>query len=161
MDSGEERRGKQVSRANLTPAEQGAAGYLLWFLLLFQCFTLVSTSTQLPTLSAATAVPAPSLSMITPITSSSLLQFIRSHSDTVFVTRSRRAAFSAEVMDGTLVITPHSTRKPRRLRGDVIDRVCAEFTVSGSLSPGDYHDITFDSSYLVTLIEARQSADQS
>lgn len=89
-------------------------------------------------------------------TSQSLLEFVGRHRGRGFTTLGRKVSFSAAVVQGALCITPHSSGKVRRLHDEVLEKVCAEFSRTRSLRPADYHDITFDSSYLVALIQAFQ-----
>ena len=80
--------------------------------------------------------------------------FVARHPGGVFTTLSRKVPFSVEIFEGALLITPHSTRRTRRITDAMIEKVCAEYALTRSSRPADYRDITFDSSYLVALIQA-------
>jgi len=78
--------------------------------------------------------------------------FIRTLDSRSFVTLHRKAPFKVNVIPSGLLYTPLSTGKPRIQEWQYIDRVVSRFAEQGSFHPGDYHDITMNASYLLTLI---------
>lgn len=69
-------------------------------------------------------------------------------------TAARHAGFTIAVLPDGLEITPESSGFPRRVSREKIDRVLEQYEQSASLRPVHYHDITFDSSYLMAVISA-------
>ncbi len=73
-------------------------------------------------------------------------------------TKARDAIFRVDARPDRLEIIPSSSGKARYVNREILDQVCQRFESSGSLAPKDYHDITFDSSYLLTLIRRHRLA---
>jgi len=69
------------------------------------------------------------------------------------LTLKRKSAFAVKKVtaDGIEII-PGSTGELRRVSRERIKQVCDEYARSKSLNPGDYQAITFDASYLMSLI---------
>ena len=82
-----------------------------------------------------------------------LLQFASSLEGERIPTLAGRAAFHIRVLPAGLEITPESTRKPRLVSRDVVERVLGEYYTTRSLTPARYQAITFDASYLLALID--------
>jgi hypothetical protein len=57
------------------------------------------------------------------------------------------------VLDAGLAVTPASSGNQRVIAPRVMEQVCSEFAQTRSLKPGDYQSITFDASYLLTVID--------
>ena len=70
----------------------------------------------------------------------------------VIPTRAGQATFNVRVTDKDMVFTPRSG-KPRRALKVYIERVLEKHARTGSLKNSDYKHITFDASYILTLID--------
>ena len=87
-----------------------------------------------------------------PPTANELLRFASTLEGETVVTGARRAAFSIRVVPEGLEITPASSGTPRVVRREKIQSVLDEYERSGSTRTTDYLTVTFDSSYLLALI---------
>jgi plasmid stabilization system protein ParE len=87
-----------------------------------------------------------------PLTAETLLRFTATLEGKRIQTLAQRAVFTVRVLPAGVEITPVSTRKPRLVAREVVDRVCEEYSRSHSMQPGHYQAITFDASYLLALI---------
>lgn len=86
------------------------------------------------------------------ITASEVLHFASTLAGERVPTIAGRAAFHIRRIPGGLEVTPESTRKPRIISQDTVQRVLDVYCASGSLSPSRYQGITFDASYLLAVI---------
>jgi len=74
-------------------------------------------------------------------------------------TLARGASFRIRVLPHGLEITPASSRTPRIVRREIIDRVCEAYRESRSARTRDYQAISFDASYLLALIDRYSRAN--
>jgi hypothetical protein len=74
-------------------------------------------------------------------------------------TAARKAAFRIRVNLAGLEITPEATGKSRTVPTSRIRRFLDEYNESRVRRPGHYHEITFDSSYLVAILSQAVSGD--
>jgi hypothetical protein len=86
------------------------------------------------------------------IDANNLLNYASSLEGQELLTLKRKSAFAVKVTPDGIEIIPGSTGELRRVSRERIKQVCDEYAHSKSLSPGDYQHITFDASYLVSLI---------
>jgi hypothetical protein len=93
-----------------------------------------------------------------PIDADDLLRFASRIEGQRLKTRVRGAGFSVRILAEGLEITPESSGEPRLVRREGIEIVLDEYHRSSSLQPADYHEITWDSSYLLTLVEPTSRA---
>ena len=84
----------------------------------------------------------------------SFTAYIKTLDNQTFTTLHRKVQFLVEVVPDGLEFTPKKTGKPRLQSWKYIDRVCKRFLDTQSLHPGDYHDLTVNASYILTLISA-------
>ena len=82
-----------------------------------------------------------------------LFKFVKTIEEKLLTTSARKTQFSVKVLEDDLVFTPISSGKPRKEVSRNIVKVIERFNDSKSIQPKDYQDITFNSVYLVTLIE--------
>jgi hypothetical protein len=89
------------------------------------------------------------------ITVSALLALARTVEDKQIITLANRRAFRVKVLNGDsgLQFTPTSSGVPRRSPAAKIREVLAHYEKTESLRLADYHDITFNSSYVLALIK--------
>lgn len=88
-----------------------------------------------------------------------LLTFAATFDGQELRTVARGAFFSVRAFPDSLMITPDSSSRPRSVPRAVIDRVCAKYNESGSLTPSDYLSLTFDASYLLAIIGLMEKAN--
>ncbi len=83
-----------------------------------------------------------------------VLAFAKSLEGRDLHTQARKKAFRVCVVGDRLEFTPESTGKPRPLSRTINQgqQVLDRYNLTRSLKPGDYQDITYNSSYLLTLI---------
>lgn len=62
--------------------------------------------------------------------------------------------FDVRFQADVLIFTPRSTGKDRPHERPYIENVCAQFSETNSLHPGDYRDGTYNASYTLALIAA-------
>jgi hypothetical protein len=93
------------------------------------------------------------LSTMSSITPDDLLRFASNLRGERLTTAARRAEFSVHVVPGGLEITPESSRKRRFVSREMLQMVLDEYDRTRSVRPGKYHHITFDSSYLLALVD--------
>ncbi len=67
-------------------------------------------------------------------------------------TQAQKKAFRVQVAGDILVYTPASTRASRTDGRKVVQQVLDRYNLTQSLRPGNYQDITYNSSYLLTLV---------
>lgn len=82
------------------------------------------------------------------LTASKLIELVAQFGEG-WQTLSRHKPFACVASESGIEITP-STGKPRMISRSEIDRFCAAY--SKTRSPTEYHDITFNSSYLLAII---------
>lgn len=88
-----------------------------------------------------------------PLTAESLLSFANDLEGERLNTLSRAAGFTLRVLPTGIEITPGSSGQPRVVSREIVQRVCEEFQRTRSMRPSDYHSMTFDSSYLIAVID--------
>lgn len=93
-----------------------------------------------------------------PLTRSHFAALIGALDGQVIHTLSRGRAFRISVLPDGISITPSSSGKERRVPWQRIERVLARFNESGSYTPADFHDLTFDSSYILAALNRVLSA---
>jgi len=84
----------------------------------------------------------------------SFMAYIKTLDNQTFTTLHRNVQFLVQVVPAGLVFTSAKTGKPRLQEWKYIDRVCKRFLDTQSLHPSDYYDLTFNASYILTLISA-------
>lgn len=67
-------------------------------------------------------------------------------------TGKQHRGFVVRVLEKGLEITPDSSGQPRRVRWERIAQVLQRYKEIGSPYPRDYHDITYHSSYLLSIL---------
>ena len=67
-------------------------------------------------------------------------------------TQKRRQGFTVRVFSEGPEYIPESTGEPRPDSWTSVQRVLDRFNESGSYSPKDYHDLTYHSSYILSII---------
>ena len=87
-----------------------------------------------------------------------LVAFARKLSGETLQTRQRGKPFEVSVVAGAVEVTPGSGM-PRALSRKSVEEVLERFRESGSYSPGHYADVTFNASYVLTLIHEWQSCN--
>lgn len=87
-----------------------------------------------------------------PLTAKRLLQFASTLEGENLTTRAQQAAFSVCVVPDGLEITPASSGTPRVVRREKIQSVLDEYARTESNRTTDYLKVTFNSSYLLALI---------
>src|SRR4051794_17860384 len=92
-----------------------------------------------------------------PTSAKDLLHYLKTCTTDRLLTVARQKAFRAKPLPNGIEITPESTGEPRRIPLERIQRFCDEFAVRESLNPGDYRDVTFDASYLITILDSYRS----
>jgi len=70
----------------------------------------------------------------------------------VFSTLHRGTLFVLDMVPDGLVYTPKSSGKPRKQEWKYIENVIQLFNETHSFHPGDYHEITLNASYILTLL---------
>lgn len=83
-------------------------------------------------------------------------EFVSKNQDNTFTTKARKKKFTAAITDGRLAITPQSSGKTRKESDKVLLSILDHFNKTRSLQPKDYQDVTFNSVYVLTLIEESQ-----
>jgi hypothetical protein len=82
-----------------------------------------------------------------------LRAFAKTLEGQTLTTRAQRKPFQVRVAKTGLEYTPASTGKPRPQGYRFVQRFLDRYAETGSLHPGDYHDISVNASYLTALIE--------
>lgn len=80
------------------------------------------------------------------------INFVRSRQGQVIRTRKQNKEFTVEVTNKGFEFTPTATQKRRPHELEAIKRVVAKFNETGSYTTSLYTDITYNSSYTLTLI---------
>jgi hypothetical protein len=72
-----------------------------------------------------------------------------------------RATFTVRVLSHGLEVTPDSSGTPRVIPRETIQLVIDEYEQSRNLQPGQYQSITFNASYILSIIvhHLREPAD--
>ena len=93
------------------------------------------------------------------ITAQSLLAFARSNSGLHWSTNSAGRRFSFVADDRKITIYPEETKskKPRNVSLKIIEAFCDAYNELGSDQPGKYQKITFDASYLLSIVSKLRS----
>ena len=86
-----------------------------------------------------------------------LLAFARSVEGESVVTLHRKRPFKVCVIGAGLEITP-ATGTPRTTDRNHIDELLKRLDKTGSFQPGEYHDVTFNASYLLALVKLWQAS---
>lgn len=88
------------------------------------------------------------------ITASQLFAFARTLDGETLHTLARKKPFTIHVEADCIRFTSPTIKGPRSLSLEWLEKICDEYSITNSLRPGDYHGITFDSSYAMALISA-------
>ena len=80
------------------------------------------------------------------------IAFVKARQGKVISTRKRNKGFTVEVTDKGFEFTPAATNKRRPHELQAIKRVVERFNKTRSYTTSDYTDITYNSSYTLTLI---------
>jgi len=89
-------------------------------------------------------------------TTDSLFAFVRSLGGEELATYKQHRPFKVSVNANALEFTPGSSSQPRVERREHVEAFLVRLGATGSLQPGQYHDITFNSSYLLALVRRWQ-----
>lgn len=81
------------------------------------------------------------------------LEFAAGFEDKLLTTKARHRKFRINVINGDLEVIPQSTGKPRKAPNKNIIRILDHYNSTNSLQSKDYHDITYNSVYVLTIIE--------
>jgi hypothetical protein len=87
------------------------------------------------------------------IQQNAFINFITGLSGMLVKTSARRRQFQVNVLEGNLIFTPLSSGKSRKEPSNNLTKLIAHFNTTKSLAPKDYHELTFNSVYFITLIE--------
>jgi hypothetical protein len=82
-----------------------------------------------------------------------LLDFAKKMDGKLLSTTARKTQFHVNVSEDSLVFTPVSSGKSRREPVNNLDKVIDHFNTSNSMIPKDYHDVTFNSVYILKVID--------
>jgi hypothetical protein len=82
-----------------------------------------------------------------------LFNFVKTIDGKLLTTSARKKQFQVNVVEGDIVFTPVSSGKFRKESSENLAKIIERYNDSKSLQAKDYHDITFNSAYIVTLIE--------
>jgi hypothetical protein len=88
---------------------------------------------------------------------SQLLAFARSLEGHTLTTLHRKRQFKVAVIGANLEITP-TTGTLRRTDRAHIEALLKHLAKTGSFQPGQYHDVTFNASYVLALVKRWQEA---
>ena len=88
-----------------------------------------------------------------------LFNFVKTLVGELLTTSARKKQFQVEVVEDDLFFTPISSGKLRKESSENITRVVERYNENKSLQPKDYHDITFNSVYILRLIEMYLKSD--
>ena len=94
-------------------------------------------------------------------TAEQILEFAAQLEGMRLTTNARKTPFSLAVLADGIEFTPASSGKPRPLLTHDIQRICDEYCRTKSVQPKDYQGITFNASYVLTLIEMYQNENKS
>lgn len=86
------------------------------------------------------------------VTVENLLSLAQTLNGKALKTAARGAEFTVEVSGDVFLFTPLSSHKVRAAQGAYVNAVCEYFNKTGSLRVADYQDITYNASYVLTLI---------
>jgi hypothetical protein len=82
-----------------------------------------------------------------------IANFVIGLADSIHTTRARKTQFKVNVAGDDWIFTPLSSGKPRKEPASNLAKTIAYFNTTKSLTPKDYHDVTFNSVYILALIE--------
>ena len=82
-----------------------------------------------------------------------LFNFVKTIDGELLTTSARKKQVQVQVVENDLFFTPISSGKLRKESSENIARVVERYNEIKSLQPKDYHDITFNSVYILRLIE--------
>lgn len=85
-------------------------------------------------------------------TADELLRYASTLEEQRLKTAGGRATFTVRVLEHGLEVTPQSSGRPRIVPRETIQVVIDEYERSRNLQPGQYQSITFDASYLLSII---------
>lgn len=91
------------------------------------------------------------------LTVDTLLVFARTLKGATLVTLHDHKPFKVDVVGDRLEISVGSSGKRRRTDRDHIEKVLDKFNKTGSFQPAQYVDLTYNASYVLTLIMRWQS----
>jgi hypothetical protein len=87
------------------------------------------------------------------ISTDSFLAFCHTLEGQEILTRAGRSKFTVCVAGDGVEYTPLSTKKSRSHERKIIESVLDRFEKTGSFITTDYHDLTYNASYTLTLID--------
>jgi hypothetical protein len=87
------------------------------------------------------------------ISTDSFLAFCHSLEGQEILTRAGRSKFTVCLAGDGVEYAPLSTKKPRLHERKIIDSVLDHFEKTGSFITSDYRDLTYNSSYTLTIID--------
>lgn len=87
------------------------------------------------------------------IETKAILQFAKLLEGQRLVTKSHRKTFYVNVLDNALEFIPSSSGKSRKESNKNLIKVIDHFNKTRSLQSKDYHDTTYNSVYVITIIE--------
>jgi len=90
---------------------------------------------------------------VTNFTIHKLEEFAHSLQNEPLCTLIQQSAFSLKVVSNGFEITPASSNKARIITRKIIHQCWEFYKQSGSQLPKDYHSLTFDASYLLTIFK--------
>ena len=90
-----------------------------------------------------------------------LLEFAARLEGTLLTTKARHKNFHVNVVNDDLEIIPQSSGKPRKAPNKNISKIIDQYNSTNSLQSKDYHDITYNSVYILTLIEEYLATSKS
>lgn len=95
------------------------------------------------------------------LTADELLRYASKLEGQRLTTAGGRATFTIRILPRGLEVTPESSGTPRIVAPETIQLVIDQYEQSRNLQPGQYHSLTFDSSYLLSIIAhfLREKAD--
>lgn len=81
------------------------------------------------------------------------LEFIKTLERSPITTAARKTQFNVHVVEDSLFFVPLSSGKCRKEPANNLSKVLDHFNTSMSLIPKHYHDVTFNSVYILTLLK--------
>ena len=82
-----------------------------------------------------------------------LISFIAGLEGKLLTTSARKKQFRVNVVEEDLIFTPLSSGKIRKESAHNLTKLITHFNTTKTLRPKDYHDVTFNSVYVITLLE--------
>ena len=95
----------------------------------------------------------PALSGRMKVDANSFLEFVRTLEGETLYTKARSVPFVVQVIGDVIYYTPLSSQRPRPHKREYTERMLERFAEINSLRPMDYHDLTVNASYTLTLLD--------